>query len=379
MDKRKNWTIIIFILIMISALSAADFLQPDREFSERENRGLEQKPDLTAGSFFTGDFSADYERYVTDQFIRRDDWIKVKTTLERLQLKQEMNDVYFAADGYLIEKHTGNFEKDTARLNISFLAEFVEKNQAVYGENGISVMIVPNAVKVLEEKLPPYASPYDEELYLKQIKAALPEEVWIDALEVLMEHKAEEIYYRTDHHYKTLAAYYLYQIWSRKAGIKALSPEDYEIETVSQDFLGTLESKIGGRIVPDSIQIYVPKVHDPYTLKYGGSGKEKQDLYEWSALETKDKYSIFFGGNHPVAEAVIENESSRKLLVIKDSYANCFLPFTFQDFGEVDFVDLRYYNESLRDYMNRKDYTDVLFLYNAAGFAEDSNLGKLRN
>lgn len=63
--------------------------------------------------------------------------------------------------------------------------------------------------------------------------------------------------------------------------------------------------------------------------------------------------------------------------MIKDSYAHCFLPFTFHDFSEVDFVDLRYFNESLRDYMEEKDYTDVLFLYNASGFAEDPNVARL--
>ena len=78
-------------------------------------------------------------------------------------------------------------------------------------------------------------------------------------------------------------------------------------------------------------------------------------------------------------EADIQNENERRLLVIKDSYAHCFLPFTFHDFGEVDFVDLRYFNESLKELLESKEYTDILFLYNASGFAEDPSVAKLNH
>ena len=114
-----------------------------------------------------------------------------------------------------------------------------------------------------------------------------------------------------------------------------------------------------------------------YTLDYNNGQKSSDDLYDRSYLEGKDKYSVFFGGNQPVIRASIKNNSARKLLVIKDSYAHCFLPFTFEDFSEVDFIDIRYFNESLKNYLETSDYTDLLFLYNASGFAEDVSLAKL--
>jgi len=379
MNKKQNRVIIIWFLIMIFGITAANLMKPEREFSERENRVLEQKPDLAVRYFFSGAYSVDYEQYITDQFIQRDNWIGVRTVLERVQLRQEIKDIYFAGDGYLIEKHTGTFGTDTAERNISCLADFMKEYLPIYGEEHITAMVVPNAVKVLEEKLPPYASPYDEGIYLRQIEEALPNGTWVDTLEVLKEHSDEELYYRTDHHFKTLAAYYIYDEWGKMAGLKPLDLADFEVKTVSDEFLGTLESKVGGRFSGDSIQVFIPKEEYRYTLKYSNSEAVKHNLYEMSALETKDKYGIFFGGNHPFVEASIENGSMRKLLVIKDSYAHCFLPFAFLDFSEVDFVDLRYYNESLRGLMEKKEYTDVLFLYNAAGFAKDVNLGKLRN
>ena len=132
-------------------------------------------------------------------------------------------------------------------------------------------------------------------------------------------------------------------------------------------------------VVPDTIQSFVKKDLPSYTLDYNNGQKTSEDLYDRSYLETKDKYSVFFGGNQPVIRATIKNGSDRKLLVIKDSYAHCFLPFTFEDYSEVDFIDIRYFNESLKSYLEKSDYTDLLFLYNASGFAEDVSLAKLNS
>ena len=103
------------------------------------------------------------------------------------------------------------------------------------------------------------------------------------------------------------------------------------------------------------------------------------DIYQYDYLKIRDKYSVYFGGNQSLVEVKTDSKSKRKLLVVQDSYAHCFIPFTLHDFKEVDFVDLRYYSESLKEYMEKGDYTDVLFLYNAAGFAEDNSLIKLGN
>ena len=65
-------------------------------------------------------------------------------------------------------------------------------------------------------------------------------------------------------------------------------------------------------------------------------------------------------------------------MVFKDSYANCFLSFAMQDFSEIDIVDLRYFNEDLAEFVKSGEYTDILVLYNLAGFAEDTSIGKLQ-
>ena len=64
---------------------------------------------------------------------------------------------------------------------------------------------------ILKDKLPLFASPYDEGEYLKKIEKSVPEGTWLDSRSVLMEHSDEEIYYKTDHHWKTLGAWYVYE------------------------------------------------------------------------------------------------------------------------------------------------------------------------
>lgn len=374
--KRQNRIVIALFLILIFGMTIANLLTPAKEFSDRENRTLAQMPGLSPESYFSGEFAKDYESYITDQFVWRDGWIGVKTAVERASFKQESNDIYFAEDGYLIEKHTGSFTGETAERNVSYLADFMREMEENYGKGHVKAIVAPNAVEILKDKLPPFASPYDESVYLEKIAEALPEGVWFDSEAVLKAHSGEELYYRTDHHWKTLAAYYVYEAWAKEIGLAPLSLSEYEIDTVTESFQGTIEAKVGGDVGYDSIQVFKPAKETEYVLVYNRKEK-KTDLYDWDALETKDKYTLFFGGNQPVVEGTIENGSSRRLLVIKDSYAHCFLPFTFHDFSEVDFVDLRYFNESLRDYMEEKDYTDILFLYNASGFAEDPNVARL--
>lgn len=379
MNKKQNWVIIILFLILIFGFTIATLLKPDTGFSEKENRELAKKPRATAEDIFNGSFSKEYEAYLSDQFVMRNAWIGLKTDIERATFKQEINNIYFAKDGYLIEKHDGSFTTDTAKRNVTVLEAFLKESIEKYGENRVKALIVPNAVDVLRDKLPPFANPTEEREYLKTVKSTLPEGTYLDCEEILRTHKDEELYYRTDHHWKTLAAYYTYQVWAKEVGLSPLSLSDYQIEILTEDFLGTIESKVNTEVVSDSIEAFIPKENISYSLTYNRQGEVKTDLYDRTFLDKKDKYAVFFGGNQPIIEAVTSTVSDRKLLVIKDSYAHCFVPFTFHDFAEVDMIDLRYFNESLRELMKTKNYTDILFLYNASGFAEDPSIAKLGN
>ena len=400
MSRKQAWNINLFFVLLLFGFAAASFLVPKRTFSEAENRTLAQMPEVNADAVFSGSFESAYEDYLTDQFVARDAWISLRTLAEQAMLHREVHDVYLAKNRYLIEKHTGTFTSEQAEMNRNFLAAFAKTASAKYGSGHFSVLLVPNAVSILKNRLPIFASPFDEAAWLNNVRALLPEGVWFDAGEVLAAHADEEIFYRTDHHWKTLGAYYVFRAWAASVGLPVTNTDTtaiattgvitdaatgkgigrvdgYTIRSLTDTFVGTVASRIGKTNIHDSIEVMEPDLEVPYVLTYNRSDDVRSTYIQPLKLEGKDKYTVFFGGNFPLIQAETQAGSGRSILVIKDSYANCFIPFLFSYFDRVDIVDLRYYYDSLRDLMNTGNYTDVLFLENAAGFAEDTSLSRL--
>ena len=400
MTNRQAWNINLIFILLLFGFTVATFIAPKREFSETENRTLAQLPVPNTDSVLSGSFETDYENYLTDQFVLRDAWISLRTLAERLMLHQEVHDVYLARSNYLIEKHTGAFLSEQAQMNRTFLADFTSFLLRRFGSRHMSVLLVPNAVSVLGKKLPLLAAPYDENLYLESVREVLPEGVWFDAGDVLSRHADEEIYYKTDHHWKTLGAYYVFRDWAASMGLHV--PEydavaipanglitdaatqsatgridTYTIRVLTDSFQGTVASRIGMTGISDTIEVFENDISPGYVLTYDRSDDVRSSYLDLYKLEGKDKYAVFFGGNYPLIQAETKAGTGRRILVIKDSYANCFVPFLLDWFDQVDMVDLRYYYESLSDLIASGDYTDILFLENAAGFAEDQSLSKL--
>lgn len=381
-SNRRKWqpyiTAAVFC-IFIFGFTVATFLKHSVSFSETENQVLAQRPEIKAETVMNGEFEEKYEEYLTDQFIMRDEWIGLKTSVEKLLFKRESKDIYFAKDGYLIERHTGAFATDRAKFNMTALTQFVEEYSGQFGTGHLTVMLVPNAVDILKDKFPPFAPLGTGNDYLEQMAAQLPEEVWFDAASVLRPHAEEDIFYRTDHHWKTLGAFYVYQAWAKQQGYKLPELTDYKIQTVTDCFEGTIQSKLGIRTEGDSIELFFPLEENHYTIQVDNDNKKKDNLYEYSALQTKDKYAVYFGGNQALINIHTDTNNGRKILIIKDSYANCFIPFMLGEFEEFDVLDIRYSRQRLSEQIAEGGYTDLLVLYNASGFAEDTGIAKLTN
>ena len=185
MKKHQSVYLNTIFLLLIFGFAAANILRPQKERSETENRTLVKRPALTWDSLISGDFAREYGSYLSDQFILRDEWITLRTGLERASLKQETNDVYFASDDYLIEKHTGVFTSGYRQAEHDPAGHIFQNLGSVLLAGALVLHRGAERGEDPEEKLPAFADPYDEELYLDQIKAALPEGVWFDALDVL--------------------------------------------------------------------------------------------------------------------------------------------------------------------------------------------------
>ena len=366
-DKRNAFlTVGILFAVMIS-FTVADFIKGDRVFSETENRVLASRPEFSKEALLEGEYTEEYEEYVTDQFVGRNKWIGMKTRMDILLQKKDINGVYLGKDGYLIEKHEPeDYTDQMVTAKLASLNKLVKKWDA-------DVMLVPTADNILTDKLPRYATYFDQKAFLDCVRETIGEEHYVDVYDGLLEHKEEEIYYRTDHHWTSLGAYYGFLAWAEH---KELFPYPYNISnmaTVSNNFRGTLHSRINIGVAEDCIQYFPETELRPVEITYDLA--QKSDcLYEQGYLDTKNQYGFFLDDNHGFVEIQTEYKNGKTLFLIKDSYANCLIPLLTTHYETIYVVDLRYFNGKLFDFMETyepEDGMDVLVLYNCIHFLED--------
>lgn len=371
----------VVFLLAVFGISAGSLLLPDKEFSENENRYLAEIPQLSVDNILNAKFQNGLEEYLKDQLCFRDEWISLKTVFQRAMGKTDIGGAYLGKDGYAFEKITKeDIDEELLQKNISYVEDYFAYCSDNIDASHLNFLLVPTSGLVLSDKLPEHAPLFDQNRYIEEVKAAMKAYTFIDVRESLLEHNEEEIYYRTDHHWTSDGAFVAYGQWCKSQGLPTPKIEDYKVEMVTDSFRGTLYSKIlNADSAYDSIKKY-EKTERPGQFHVVADGKELEGLYDYGKLEEKDKYLFFFGGNY--GEVVITNsnpkETGKNLLIIKDSYANTFVPFIADDYDHVYMIDLRYSRADLRAYLAEHEITDVLVLYNISNFATDKNIFKLR-
>lgn len=343
-------------------------LVPDKYTSESEKRTLTQKGALSISDFPSGKLGTVLEKYLADQFPLRDGWIAVKTLAERLSGKTEISGVYFGKDGYLIDAFTSY---DQARFSAN-IAALVKLSETLKAENiPMQVLLVPTAAEILSDKLPAYAPNLDQKALLDFAQAQGLDTV--DVFGILSGHKDEYIYYKTDHHFTSLGAYYCYAAWMEAQGKAAAPLSDWMTQTLCDNFRGTTYNKVHDPFAPyDTITAYYKTL--THTVSYNGGDSVTDSIYERKYLRGKDQYATFLNSNQ--ATTVISGGGEGKMLILKDSYANCFAQFVVDDYVETHLIDLRFYQGSVTDYIEENGITQVLTLYNLPNFAADTALTK---
>ena len=352
---------------MVLLLLAASIIQPDRKTSEEENRVLAGFPKFGLESIKNKDYMTGLESYASDQFVLRDAWISLKVQCDFLAGKREFNGVYLGKKKYLMQIPSEMDEKNTQE-NLEAINQFYKKNHDVL----MNTLIVPNAAYIMKDYLPIGAPVRDQGADMEYIRKQLSGDIGcIDITDTLKQHAKEGIYYKTDHHWTTRGAAYGFNAAAKSMDIQGIVTE-YKIYTVATDFSGTLASRSGYHKAEDTVEIYEPEnVEIQYLVNDSDNDEKRPTLYDRTALDGKDKYQVFFGGNHAMVDISTTNDKGRRLLIFKDSYANCFVPFLLPYYTEIVMIDPRYYYDNVQTLMNNKGITDVLFLYNMDTFLTD--------
>ena len=355
---------------MVMLLAVLFIAMDKKEFSENENRYLAEFPSVSLEKIKSGEYMSGLESYLADHFPFRDFFMGVKTKAEMSAGKREINGIYIAKDGYLIEEYEK--PENTERIG-KILGSFAKELEGQ--EVDVRLMLVPTAVCIYEEKLPEYA-PVRDQMETAEIIYGISGIKPVDCSKDLLAYKAKgELYYKTDHHWTTLGAYAGYTAYCREKGMDAVSLEEMTAQTAAEDFRGTVYSKAGdyGR-EGDPITIYTNPA-DKLTVEYMDTGETTESLYNLEYAEEKDKYSLFLDNLHSLIEITNENaDSGRELVLIKDSYANSMVPFLVRHYKKIYVFDTRYYKQGVSEFIKEQPgVTDVLLLYNMNTL--DSDLG----
>ena len=365
----KKYPTLILFTLFIMLFSVVDLLTPYRDFSDLENRVLANAPDFSIEALVDGEFSVDYETYVNDQFVGRDSWITLKSVAEQGLGKIVNNSIVYGRDDYLFDL-TLTFDEERYEKNKIFLSEFVEK----FKDDNVFVSFIPNSTSVMTSNLPIGFPGVNQEAIVQDIlKSGAKEMSYIDLFMPLQAKSDEAIYYKTDHHWTTLGAYYAYVALSETLGYVPQNLSDFESVAVN-DFYGTYYSRVKNPFVKSEDMTYYQIPNVEMTIL----DQTYDSLYDESKFETYDKYSAFLRGNNGLTTIKSDANNDKKLLIIKDSYANSLVPFMTSHYETIELLDVRHANLSVEDLINQGDYDQILFLFSVSNFTTETHIAKLR-
>lgn len=373
-NRKVNKALSLIVPVLLFLLLAAGFIIRDKEYSERENRSLQQFPSVDLTQAASGSTQHALERYASDQLAGRDVWLSLDAAFKAILGGKESNGIYKGSGGYLIKRFAKPDEElmERQKKAIRDMAEW-NRDQRVY------VAVAPTAAEILKSRLPQGAPNADQEAYIDSWQKGLGSDVTcVDISKILRNHKEEYIYYKTDSSWTSLGAYYAYKELAAVMGID-LSADSYEAIPVSETFSGDLAAASGrGSGVSDTITAYFYKDSTfRQVVEYVEEQSKSASMYSSAALETSNQLDVFLKGNHPLVKINSTSASNENLLIIKDTYANSLVPFLTTGYKRIVLVDPRYYYGNIRELIQDEKITDILILYNADTLSTDTALASV--
>lgn len=402
------------LLALLGAVFVALALLGGAEsMSTRENRTLAVWPTLSRQTIADGSWARDVDSFVADRFPFRDTFLDVAATmadLRGLDAREEvydgdalgdfgldavnpdagvadMIDITGVADGGVdagvvadagvavadVPKPRRRYKSGIAIVGNRGLMYLVADDDSaaafadaintwpdVVGPDvRLSLVVTPTATHYyLPAEQQDKSAPQDENLAVIQQRLR-PEWHMVDVAGALARHTDEAIFFRTDHHWTGLGAWYAYAAWAEQEGFQAVELEDLQHRT-QPPVLGTLyrftQSKVL-KAAPDPIDYWLPAIG--YTAMRSRSLEEAPRPAKF-IVEREKSYAVFLGGDDPLLVATTEVKNGRRVLLVKNSFGNAFAPFLLNHFEEVVVVDYRYYGRSLAALIKARGITDVI-------------------
>ena len=365
----KGKSLVYMFFGTVAVISLFDVLNEEKVFSDIENRFLKKKPRFNTENLVSGDYTKDYEEYINDNFIGRDSFINLKSISESALLKLENNNIVYGKYGYMFEKKL-SLDEEILSNNIKQIDSFISQNE------NTSLMMVPYSASIYTDYYTGMLQMVNEHGIMDDISKYVDNDRVIDVDSVLRENKKlDNIYYKTDHHWTTNGAYLAYVEYCKNKNLEVIDINGLR-ENKVEDFLGTFYSKSKFINAQADTLVYYDMPH--LSMKIDGKN-EYEGIYKLENLEKRDKYSVFLDGNH--SKVTIKNDNlknDKKLLVIKDSFANSMIPFLANNYEEVIVLDLRHFNFKISEFLDENKFDDILLLYSLDSLSKDKTIAKIK-
>ena len=366
-------TVTVVFFLTLTAFLIAGIIEPDKEYSETENRRLASFPSVSFDSVTDGSFMTDFEAYMSDRFFGRNTFVSLKTSISRILGETEINDVYIGKNGRLYEVPSV-FSKERTDKTVNAVLTFSDKCNIPEQY----FMLIPNASYVIPDELPLFLECENQAEQIEAVYSVLNSSlVTVDAVSPLINaENKDELFFRTDHHWTSSAAKLVFDQLGKCMKMDEYK-KGYACELVSNSFAGTLASSSGISDVSDCLEIILPAdIEGNYFVRNFDTLEKSLSVLEPEKLNTKNQYEVFFGGNFSRLVIRTVNMNEKNILIFKDSYANCFIPLLIPHFESITVIDPRYFTGNIEDILGDSEFTHLLYLYNVNTFLEDTVLSE---
>ena len=372
MKKAKFHEILTCVLFcgFIGIMGLFYLVLPKSDFSALEKRELEKAPILTWQTLTSGQFGADLESYMADHMPGRDFYVGLGAYYDLALGQQYTKDILLAENDRLVEQPVV-WDEDQVIKNMKYINRFAQN----LGQN-VDLILVPSAGFILQDTIRGFHDPYTDDAIIDRIYDLAGEGVRsLDLLALYQNvNKKDEIYYRTDHHWTSYGAFMAYRAYMQCLNRDYRAQADFTIQSHA-GFRGSTYSRSALWLTPS----------EQIELWYGSNLTVTTDAgvhdgpFYLERLNDADMYTVFLNGNQPMVRIVNPaNAGKGKILVIRDSYANCIGPFLAESYEEVVMVDLRYYKQALSALVAQEGFDNILVMYSIGNFMTDQNFPYLR-
>lgn len=347
-DKIKDIVVTIIFLFTVISLFLINVIKKDTDISVAERRKLATMPELTTKSLFDGTYFKKFDSYVTDQFVERDAFRKIKIDIE-LSTKGEYNNLYLY-DDYIIEEifplNSNSINNLTNKINYI-------KDTYLNDNSNIYYTIIPDKNYFVNNgnlKL-------DYNKLQDMMKSNLTNLNYINIFDKL----TLDNYYKTDTHWKEEDLFNVANTIANQMNFD-ITNNNNVVNTIT-----TFKGSYAGRLSVTKDIDTIKTISNPSTLNssvYNYETKKYTDIYDYTKINSLDKYDIYLSGAVPIIDIINNNSSSDKeLIVFRDSYGSSLIPLLIEGYKKITVIDIRYISSKiLNKYIDFNDQ-DVLFMY----------------